>query len=96
MKTKTPTTPAGRHRKLTKLTCKEIAEHICSELDEKLDSPRCRRIKEHLALCPNCAAYLDSMKKTVKLYRKYPTPKLSIQCKKKLFSTLGPISKTFI
>jgi predicted anti-sigma-YlaC factor YlaD len=88
MKTKTLSRQVGRLSKPAKLTCKEIAKHICGELDDKLDSPRCHKIKEHLAKCPNCTAYLDSLKKTIRLYRGYSNPKLSNTCRKELFSVL--------
>lgn len=74
--------------KKKRLTCKEIAKYICAELDEHLDSPKCRAIKKHLETCPNCTANLDSLKKTLKLYREYPDPKLSDKCRKELFTVL--------
>ena len=70
------------------LTCSEIAEHLCAELDEKIDSPRCREIKAHIAGCANCAAILDSLKKTVQLYRQAPPSKVSARCRTALFALL--------
>jgi len=63
------------------LSCKKIVNYICTELDEHIDSPQCREIKKHLK-------DLDSLKKTVRLYRKYPNPKVREQCRKKLFAAL--------
>ncbi len=57
-------------------TCKHVYEHICENLDQELDSPQCREIKKHLEACPDCMAYLDSLKKTVSLYRAVPAPKV--------------------
>jgi anti-sigma factor RsiW len=54
--------------------CAEAYRFICDNLDEKLDSPRCRRIRRHLAGCPDCSTLLDSVKKTVTLYRMMPVP----------------------
>jgi anti-sigma factor RsiW len=70
------------------LTCKESLAHICGEMDEHIDSPKCREIKKHLAACPSCAAYLDSLKKTIRLYREYPCPKLPGRCRQELLATL--------
>lgn len=70
------------------LTCKEIAKHLCGELDEQLDTPKCRAIKKHLSTCPNCTGYLDSLKNTVRLYREYHHPRLTNDCRKKLFAVL--------
>jgi anti-sigma factor RsiW len=54
--------------------CRQVYQHICDHLDEDLSSPRCRRIRQHLEGCPNCMAYLDSLKKTIILYRSSPSP----------------------
>ena len=55
-------------------SCRQVYQHICDHLDEDLASPRCRRIRHHLEGCPDCMAYLDSLKKTIILYRSAPTP----------------------
>lgn len=70
------------------LSCKESLAHLCGEMDEQIDSPKCREIKKHLEECPNCAAYLDSLKRTVRLYREYPCPKLPAKCRKELLAKL--------
>ena len=69
-------------------SCEEIAKYICNEMDEHINSPKCRAIKKHLETCPNCTAYLDSLKKTVRLYREYPSPKLLGKRRRKLIATL--------
>ena len=55
-------------------SCRQVYQHICDHLDEDLSSARCRRIREHLEECPDCQAYLDSLKKTIILYRSAPVP----------------------
>jgi len=55
-------------------SCRQVYHHICEHLDEDLSSPRCRRIRQHLEDCPDCQAYLDSLKKTIILYRSAPAP----------------------
>ena len=58
--------------------CTQALKYICDNLDAQMDSPRCREIREHLEGCPDCTAYLDSMKKTVSLYRRFsaaPVPR---------------------
>ena len=70
------------------LSCSEVYDHLCDNLDEKLNSESCRQIKAHIADCENCTALLDSLKKTVYLYRHYPTPKLPKKIKKELFAVI--------
>ena len=74
--------------KKKRVSCKEIAKYVCGELDEHIDSPKCREIKKHMEACPNCTAYLDSLKKTVRLYREYPNPSVTEQCREELFAVL--------
>lgn len=57
------------------MKCTDVYLHICDNLDQDINSPRCRQIKKHLATCPDCRAYLDSLKKTVALYRAVPAPR---------------------
>ena len=68
--------------------CSDVLDHICEELDTKLATAKCRELKRHLAKCPNCTAYLDSLKKTVLLYRCYPDPNVSAGLRQKLFAVL--------
>lgn len=75
MKTKTP-------------KCSDVIDHLCDELDTKLSSPKCQEIKKHLAKCPNCTAYLDSLKKTIRLYASYPHPHAPAKNRKKLLAVL--------
>lgn len=74
--------------KLKKIDCLEVAKHVCGDLDEHMDSPECRAIRKHLESCPNCTAYLDSLKKTVLIYQHISNPRAPKHMKKKLFAKL--------
>ena len=76
-------------KRVNKLRCNEIAKYVCENLDEHLNSRRCREIKKHLQTCPKCTKQLDSLKKTVFLYRNCPTPGISAQTHKKLIDGLS-------
>jgi len=65
-----------------KVSCEEVHEHICDNLDEELNSPNCKAIKMHLIECPDCAAYLKSMKTAIYLYKEYPSPQLPESAKR--------------
>jgi predicted anti-sigma-YlaC factor YlaD len=52
-------------------TCKEVMNHICDNLGEELDSPKCIEIKNHLENCDNCKHYFNSVEKTIEFYKKY-------------------------
>jgi predicted anti-sigma-YlaC factor YlaD len=68
--------------------CEEVTKHVCEHLDEQMDSPRCRQIRKHLQGCPDCTAYLDGLKKMIKLYRTTPNPHVPRSAHKKLFAVL--------
>ena len=68
--------------------CHDVLNHICEELDTKLTSAKCRELKRHLEGCPNCTAYLDSLRKTISLYSTTPNPRLPQKAREKLFALL--------
>ncbi|PLX41425.1 MAG: hypothetical protein C0608_05680 [Deltaproteobacteria bacterium] len=51
-----------------KLSCKEILEKLSEYIDEELDPSMCDEIDEHMGDCPPCVAFMNTLKKTVKLY----------------------------
>ncbi len=70
------------------MKCKEVYMHICENLDQDVNSPRCREIKRHLESCPDCTAYLDSLRKTVSLYRTMEAPSLPKKVEHELFKKI--------
>ena len=71
------------------IRCSEVASYVCENLTEGLNSPRCRALKKHLAECPNCTAYLDSLKKTVYLFKTIKDPRLPGSVRKHLHSVIS-------
>lgn len=68
--------------------CKDVADHICEHLDTDLDRKRCHEIRQHIKDCPDCYAYLDSMKKTIHLYRIEKAPSVPKRVRSRLFAVL--------
>jgi hypothetical protein len=73
------------------ISCKDAANYICENLDEQIDSPVCREIKKHLQNCPDCSLNLADLKKTISLYRRYPSPKLTSIRHKHLMAKLAAL-----
>ncbi len=71
------------------MKCKDVYRHICERLDQGLDSPECREIRKHLDSCTDCQAYLDSLKKTVALYRSVQPPPISPGTHRQLLKTIS-------
>jgi anti-sigma factor RsiW len=51
------------------MTCRELTDFLGAYLDGELSDEVRRRFEEHLAACPECAAYLETYRGTVKLAR---------------------------
>lgn len=51
-----------------KLSCREILEKLSEYIDEEIDPAVCDEIEAHMAGCSPCIAFLNTLKKTVKLY----------------------------
>lgn len=71
------------------MRCKGVYKYICENLDADLNSRKCRAIKKHLDSCPECTAYLDSLKKTIVLYRREPVPRVSKATHKRLVRVIS-------
>lgn len=71
-----------------KVTCKDVMNHICDNLGEELDSPKCIEIKAHLETCDNCQHYFHSVDATIQFYRKYDV-KITDDAHNRLIDFLG-------
>ncbi|WP_326951272.1 MULTISPECIES: anti-sigma factor family protein [unclassified Amycolatopsis] len=49
------------------VTCRRLVGLLTAYLDEALSPRQHRRVREHLALCENCAAYLAQLRATIAL-----------------------------
>jgi predicted anti-sigma-YlaC factor YlaD len=68
--------------------CRDVVRHICDHLDADLNAPQCRQIQRHLRSCPNCTAYLDGLKKTVRLYQRMRVPRVPRGARKRLYAVI--------
>ncbi len=66
------------------MKCKEAYLRICDDLSADPRSPKCREVLKHLEACPDCSALLDSVQKTVSLYKLAPGPEVSPAVHKRL------------
>jgi anti-sigma factor RsiW len=52
------------------LTCREVADFLMAYEDGELSEAARREFDAHLAVCPDCVAYLESYRATVALGRR--------------------------
>lgn len=70
------------------MNCKTVYRFICDNLDARIDSPRCRQIRQHIEGCEDCQSFLKSIKKTVELYKRAPSPRVPPATHRQLMKTL--------
>jgi predicted anti-sigma-YlaC factor YlaD len=46
---------------------KKIYNEICDFMGEDITAPACKEVADHLASCPECKVYFDTVRKTVTL-----------------------------
>jgi predicted anti-sigma-YlaC factor YlaD len=68
--------------------CRSVARQFEETLDKDLSRAARRLVRKHLAQCPKCTAYFDSLKKTVLLYRCCPDPQAPARMRQKLMAIL--------
>lgn len=70
------------------MPCPDKIEKICLELGEDIDSEVCQELRAHFEECPDCKAFVDSLRKTVYLYRAMPAVLPSRAARENLFKKL--------
>ncbi len=70
-------------------SCHQILGSLCDYIDGELDPELCAELERHLADCENCRIVVDTVRKTIYLYRTAnPCPEVSGEVRERLFQTL--------
>jgi len=71
------------------IECDEMIQNLNSYVDGELDSAICNDIEAHLRVCPKCRVVVNTLKKTIQLYREDgQETSLSPEAKQRLLSCL--------
>lgn len=63
------------HPRHSRANCLKVLRRLSAYLDDELPGDLCRQIRKHMGACPNCEAFLDSLRETIRLCRHVaPTP----------------------
>ena len=54
---------------MSKLSCQEVLDQLWEYLDDEARTELSTRINEHLGDCSDCSVEVDSLRKTISLYR---------------------------
>jgi RNA polymerase sigma-70 factor (ECF subfamily) len=49
--------------------CKDLLNQLSEYVDGELDETLCAEIENHMAGCPDCRAVVNTLEKTIELYR---------------------------
>ena len=70
--------------------CKHLLGDLSSYLDGEAEAQICAEIERHLAGCENCRVVVDTLRKTVSLYRvQQAEPELPEEVRQRLYARLN-------
>ena len=69
--------------------CLELSAHLPDYLDGEAKEAVCRSIEEHLASCEDCRIVIDTLKKTITLYRAAPVENVPTDVHNRLVRVLN-------
>ncbi len=68
--------------------CGELRGYLSDYLDGAVQEAVCREIEKHLAECPDCRVQVDTLKKTITLYRLAPREEVPAETHVRLWKVL--------
>jgi anti-sigma factor RsiW len=70
-------------------SCHDLLRSLSDYVDGTLDESICAEIEKHMAECDRCHIVIDTLRKTVELYRTLPAPPLPDDVHKRLLLRLN-------
>ncbi len=71
------------------MLCSDTLGTLSEYLDGELDEQFCAEIERHMAECGNCRIMVDTLRKTIVLYRDYGHEDVPADAKDRLYAVLG-------
>jgi len=68
--------------------CKHLLGELSAYIDGDAAPQICAEIERHLANCADCRVVVDTLRKTVELYRVQPAVRLTGEARNRLFAAL--------
>ena len=74
---------------MSKLSCQEVLDQLWDYLDDEARTELSSRINEHLGGCRDCSVEVDSLRKTISLYRCEDSVPVPVQLNERLREALN-------
>jgi anti-sigma factor RsiW len=68
--------------------CRELFGQLSDYVDGELEAAMCAQLEAHLAECPNCRVMVDTLRKTITLYRTQTPAELPSDVEDRLYKVL--------
>jgi len=68
--------------------CQHLLGDLSDYLDSEVSAELCAEIEEHMDGCDNCQVVIDTMRKTILLYREMPQPDMPDSVRQRLYKAL--------
>jgi len=68
---------------------RQVFKNVCNFIDGELDDATCQELQKHVTACPKCRIYVDTVRKTIVLYKGKEKPKkISPAMRKRLYAVI--------
>ena len=68
--------------------CEHYLRHLSEYVDGALSAELCHEIEAHMADCDNCRVVVNTLNKTIALYRRLPAPEMPSAVREHLYHVL--------
>lgn len=68
--------------------CMHLLEELSAYLDGAASQDVCAELEQHLSDCADCHVVVDTLRKTIALYRELPKPGLPSEARARLYKML--------
>ena len=69
-------------------SCRDLLSSLSDYIDGTLDDALCVEIETHMADCDNCQVVVDTLRKTMLLYRDLPAEPMPADAEERLFKRM--------
>jgi anti-sigma factor RsiW len=68
--------------------CAHLLDELDDFLDEQASADLCAEIERHMAQCGDCRVVVDTLRRTIRLYRALPQPGFPAEARERLYRSL--------